>query len=137
MAKKNFNLKYPAPDPKKEGQGSEQTEEKDKKESPGTTFAESGSEAEETSPDDLLSKNQRQPAEALFRQSFNQADKRQLGFRIRAEFLEALKLEGKKAGTSGEAVLDKLLIEYYSNNPENAAFLDAARQMIKLTQRVT
>lgn len=137
MAKKNFQLNYPAPYPKTEGKGSEQTEEKIKKETAATEIAKSGSETEETSSDELSSKTRRQTAEPLFRQNYNQSNKRQLGFRTREEFLEALKLEGKGSNTSGEAVLDRILVEYYSNNPDKAEFLQTARQMIKLSQRFT
>lgn len=137
MAKKSFEIKYDAPNPKTEKKGSGETEEKVKKETTGTEFAQSSAELEETSSDDFSSKNQRQNAEPLFRQNYNQSNKRQLGFRTREEFLEALKLEGKGSSTSGEAVLDKILVEYYSNNPDKAEFLLTARQMIKLSQKVT
>lgn len=137
MAKKNFQLNYSAPKPKTEGKGSGETEEKAEKDTIGTAVAKTGAEPGETSSDDLSSKTQRQNAEPLFRQNFNQSNKRQLGFRIREEFLEALKLEGKGSSTSGETVLDKILVEYYSNNPDKAEFLLTARQMIKLSQKVT
>lgn len=129
------NIKYTEPTLKKE---SEVTEENKPKEHSGTTVAKTDSVTEEVASADISTKeNPRNSNEPLFRQNFNQSNKRQLGFRTRAEFLEALKLEGKGSNTSGEAILDRILIEYYSNNPDKTEYLQTARQMIKLSQKFT
>lgn len=56
----------------------------------------------------------------------------QAGYRIREEYIEALRLQSKKEERKIESVLDDILTDYFESDERGSKFLETAHQILQI-----